>query len=288
MKVLWFQFTSVAVIAVTIALSHLNTAVATNVDNGIDYMQHHHHHYVERDLQDPQDPQDDETAAVTAMDYEHPQIPGVDTISPQMCVPLTDSFVKFLNTGFNTSLDLLHPLKVQGSPLYGCIEGAAKGIAKQSNDTGAMAALTVTAVNITFIILREYQDVLSTAYDVPSVVFDAVYGVLQTINSLASAVVTCTGATTNCKAVSSVFGYVILAGLPAVERKSRLSDEVVPLVRELLKPIAKAAQGLIDNKEGSLKVILDDVKMLARMKRKLNFPYQVAFDVVDLFSQASC
>ncbi|CAO3568701.1 unnamed protein product [Mortierella alpina] len=285
MKVLWFKFTSVAVIAVTIALSHLNSAVATNVNNNIDYVQQHHPHYAERDLQDSQN---DETAAMTAMDYEHPQIPGVDTISPQMCVPLTESFVKFLNTGFNTSLDLLHPLKVQGSPLYGCIEGAAKGIEKKANDTGAMAALTVTAVNITFVILREYQDVLSTAYDVPSVVFDAVYGVLQTINSLASAVVSCTGATTDCKAVSSVFGYVILAGLPAVERKSRLSDEVVPLVRELLKPIAKAAQGLIDNKEGSLKVILDDVKMLAGMKRKLNFPYQVALDVVDLFSQVSC
>ena len=74
MRVLWFEFTSVAVIAVTIALSHLNSAVATNID--IDYVQQHHPHYVERDLQDPQV---DDTAAITAMNYEHPQIPGVDS-----------------------------------------------------------------------------------------------------------------------------------------------------------------------------------------------------------------
>ncbi len=80
MKVFWFEFTSAAVIAVTITLSHLNSAIATNVDNNIYYEQHHHHHYVERGLENPQDPQDDGTVATTAMDYEHSKISSVDGI----------------------------------------------------------------------------------------------------------------------------------------------------------------------------------------------------------------
>ncbi|KAF9556067.1 hypothetical protein EC968_008493 [Mortierella alpina] len=287
MKVLWSRLTPVTVIAMAVALSHLNLALATNTDHGIDYMQDYHYDYV-GGPQDSLYQQDDEFGVITAMDYEHPHIPGVDTIPPELCEPITKTFVEFLDTAFNTSLALLYPLKVKGSPLYGCIEGAAKGIAKQAKDTGAMATLTITAANISVTIMREFQDVLSTAYDVPSTLFDAVYPLFDSLTAMASAVVSCTGATTDCKAVSPMFGYVILAGLPAIERKSRLSDEVVPLVKKLLKPIAEAAQGLIDNKEGSLKVILDEVKKLSYLKRKLNFPYQVAFDVVDLFSQASC
>ncbi len=76
MKVFSFKFTFVAVIAVTIALSHLNPVVAINLDNNIDYVQQHHLNYVEREHLHPQD---DEIADITAMDYEHPQIPGVDS-----------------------------------------------------------------------------------------------------------------------------------------------------------------------------------------------------------------
>ncbi|KAF9275329.1 hypothetical protein BGZ68_010876 [Mortierella alpina] len=282
MKVLWFKFTSVAVIAVAIALSHLNSAVAANFDNNIDYVQQHHHHYVEGGLEDLQDQQDDGTVATTAMDYPHPKIHAVEKIPPNLCAPLMDRLASTLDIAINTSLALILPVAVPGSPLIGGLEGLAKGIAKQANDTGAMAALTVTAVNITVAIIKEYQDFLATVDHFPSVVFDAVYGLFQAVTSMASAVQSCTGATTNCKFVSPIFGYIILASLPAIKKDMPAEME------ELLNIFAKAAQGLIDNTEGALETVVDQVDQLAPLKDGLNFQYQVAFDVVDLFAQASC
>ncbi|KAF9978299.1 hypothetical protein BGZ75_010079 [Mortierella antarctica] len=282
MRVLWFKFTSVVVIAVTLALSHMNSAVATNVDNNIDYVQQHHHHYVERGLENPQDQQDDGTVATTAKGPQHPKMHAVDKIPPNLCAPLVDKLASTLDIAINTSLALILPVAVPGSPLIGGLEGLAKGIAKQANDTGAMAALTVTAVNITVAIIKEYQDFLATVDHFPSVVFETVYGLFQAVTAMASAVQSCTGATTNCKFVSPIFGYIILASLPAIKKDMPVEME------ELLNIFAGAAQGLINNAEGALQTIVDQVNQLAPLKDSLNFQYQVAFDVVGLFAQASC
>ncbi|CAO3568699.1 unnamed protein product [Mortierella alpina] len=281
MKVFCFEFTSAAVIAVIIALSHLHSAVATNV-NKIDFVRHHHHHYVERGLENPQDQQDDRTVATTAIDYENSKIPVADKIPPRLCAPLMDRLASTLDTAISTSLALVLPVAVPGSPLIGGLEGLAKGIAKQANDTGAMAALTVTAVNITVAIIKEYQDFLATVDNFPSVVFETVYGLFQAVTAMATAVQSCTGATTNCKFVSPIFGYIILASLPAIKKDTPVEME------ELLDVFAGAAKGLINNTEGALQAIIDQVNQLAPLKDSLNFQYQVAFDVVDLFAQASC
>ncbi|KAF9953093.1 hypothetical protein BGZ72_005702 [Mortierella alpina] len=268
MKVFWFKFTSAAVIAVAIALSHLNSAVATDVDI--------------RSLESPQHQQDDQTVVTTATDDEHSKTPAVDKIPPKLCAPLVERLASTLDTAIKTSLALILPVAVPGSPLIGGLEGLAKGIAKQANDTGAMAALTVTAVNITVAIIKEYQDFLATVDHFPPVVFETVYGLFQAVTAMASAVQSCTGATTNCKFVSPIFGYIILASLPAIKKDMPVEME------ELLEVFAGAAKGMINNTEGALQAIVDQVNQLAPLKDGLNFQYQVAFDVVDLFAQASC
>ncbi|KAF9559406.1 hypothetical protein EC968_006615 [Mortierella alpina] len=78
MKVLWSRLTSVTVIAMAVALSHLNLILATNTDHDVGYVQDRNYNYVDG-FQDSLDQQDDGSVAITAMDYEQPHIPGVNS-----------------------------------------------------------------------------------------------------------------------------------------------------------------------------------------------------------------
>ncbi|KAG0216271.1 hypothetical protein BGX28_004637 [Mortierella sp. GBA30] len=293
MKVLWSKFTSVAVIALAVSLSHLNSAAANSVSHGVDYAQHHHHHYVERDLQSSQEQQDDGSVVAPAVDSDEIEYYAEDTsndvffptVAPGECDSLVGTFAALVDGVFNTTLNLLRPIPA-ASFIVGALEGLAKGITADVTDVGKLAALTVTSLNLTVTVLREFQVTLSKDFGIPSVLFDTAFGFFQTVISLASKVASCKGAPVDCKSILPVLGYIIQTALPIL--KSLVPSDLATQVNPILQKIADTAQDVIKGTEGAINALKGAVNLLADLTGKLPPAFKFALEFFNALVQGSC